>query len=109
LARNGWVKRGLLEANLECDFLTFSLHSCFQLGDELGENCVCQFGWVDVVHTFDSYASFLGDVEEVLPCLGWEGCVGYFFWVVVPVPDFESVAGGVCDDGFLFQRGVVSY
>ena len=63
---------------------------------------------MDLFGVFYCYASFFCDVNQVLSCLIQECCVGDFFGVVVPVPDFESVVGGVGDDGFAFEGWVVA-
>lgn len=83
--------------------------SCFQLRYELAEDLMRQFGGVDFVGVGDFYASFVGDVYEVLAGLVEElGVYGFLFRVVVPVPDFHAVAGGVGDYGFAFESSVVA-
>ena len=63
---------------------------------------------MNIFSIFNCYAPLFSDVYEVLSCLGEEGGVGDFFGVVVPVPDFESVVGGVGDYGFAFECWVVA-
>ena len=52
---------------------------------------------------FHVYASFFGKIQQVLSGLAEEPLVGYFFWVVVPVPDFDAMRRAVGDDGFPLQ------
>jgi hypothetical protein len=63
---------------------------------------------MNVDSIFHLYASFSGEVKQVLSGLAEELLIGNFFEVVVPVPDFYSVAGAVGDDGFALERGVVA-
>lgn len=69
---------------------------------------MCEFGWVNLCCIFYFYASLFSYLEQVLSCLVKEVYVGYFFRVVVPVPDFQAMTGCVGDDGFSFQGWVVA-
>ena len=60
------------------------------------------------VHSFYFQASLFGDIKKIGFGLLEEAFVGYFFWVVVPVPHFYSVACGVSDYGFSFEGRVVA-
>ena len=54
------------------------------------------------------YALFFGDFKNISSGLAQEVFVGYFFWVVVPVPHFDSVTCGVGDYCFAFEGWVVT-
>ncbi len=68
-----------------------------------------QFGGVDCIGVEDFYASFVRYVYEVLAGLVKElGVYVFLFGVVVPVPDFDSVAGCVGNYRFAVKGRVVA-
>lgn len=61
---------------------------------------VCFVGEVNVL--------FFGDIEQIFSGLLKKLLVGDYFGVVVPVPDLDSMAGGVGDYGFSLKGRMIS-